>query len=310
MKPITIVFSIIVLLTSCLNNVEGQKLDEFDTDFPVLSGAYFGQTAPGSSPEIFAPGLISTQDGWEAAITFSPDGKELFFTRRPSIQGNENRIMHSELKDGKWTKPELAPFSRDFIEYESFISPDGERVYYNSERPKPDRVGTIGEIWYSEKKSSGWSDSKYLTETINKGWIMFVTVSNNNTLYFTGGFNQIYGVYKSELLNGVYQEPEYLPEEINYLRGAHPFIAPDESYLIFDAQPDGMGKSQLFISFKDLEGNWTRAIKFDNTINATYSENIPNVSPDGKYFFFHRNNDIYWVDAKIIELQTDSIYKK
>ena len=75
MKPITIVFSIIVLLTSYSNNVEGQKLDEFDSDFPVLSGAYFGQTPPGSSPEIFAPGLISTQDGWEAAITFSPDGK-------------------------------------------------------------------------------------------------------------------------------------------------------------------------------------------------------------------------------------------
>jgi hypothetical protein len=221
-----------------------------DSEFPVLSGDYFGQKPPGNLPEIFAPGIISTENGWEAAITFSPDG---------------------------------------------------QKVFYNSERPKPERGGSVGEIWYSEKKPSGWSDAKYLTETINKGWIMFVTASKNKTLYFTGGFNRIYGVYKSEFVNGEYQEPEYLSDEINYLRGAHPYIAPDESYLIFDAQPDGMGKSQLFISFKDGNDNWTRAKKFDDTINASYTENIPNVSPDGKYFFFHRNNDIYWVNSMIIE---------
>lgn len=96
-------------------------------------------------------------------------------------------------------------------------------------------------------------------------------------------------------LSREYQEPEYL------MRGAHPFIAPDESYLIFDAQAEGRGKSQLFICFKDLSGNWTEAIKFDKKINATFTENIANVSPDGKYLFFHRNNDIYWVDANIIE---------
>ena len=100
--------------------------------------------------------------------------------------------------------------------------------------------------------------------------------------------------------DGQYQEPEFLPDEINHLRGAHPFIAPDESYLIFDAQPDGMGKSQLFVSFRTEAGGWTRARPFDSTINATDTENIPYVSPDGKYFFFHRTNDIYWVDAAVI----------
>lgn len=130
---------------------------------------------------------------------------------------------------------------------------------------------------------------------------MFVTASRENTLYFTAGYNRKFGIYKSEYVSGVYQEPEYLPAEVNYLRGAHPYISPDESYLIFDAQPDGMGKSQLFISFRSDEGNWTEAIKFDNTINSTYTENIPNVSHDGKYLFFHRNNDIYWVSTVIIE---------
>lgn len=50
-----------------------------------------------------------------------------------------------------------------------------------------------------------------------------------------------------------------------------------------------------------MSGHWTEALKFDKTINVSFTENIANVSPDRKYLFFHRNNDIYWVDAKIIE---------
>ena len=290
----------LVILFIQFGSTFSQEVLKTSNDFPVLKGPYLGQKPPGLIPEIFAPGIVSTEEGWEAAVTFSPDGKEFFFTRRSTIKGMENRIMYMTIKDGKWTEPKLAPFARDIIEYESFISPDGNRIYYNSDRPKPTGVTTKGEIWYSEKTSKGWGEGEYLTETINKGWIMFVTASKYNNLYFTAGFNREFGIYKSELISGIYQEPEYLPGEINYLRGAHPFISKDESYLIFDAQPDGMGKSQLFISFKDKKGNWIKAIKLNETINATYTENIPSISPDEKYFFFHRNNDIYWVDATII----------
>ena len=293
-KRIFILFLLGINSTNIFSQLEPHDLTNFEDP-------YLGQKPPGKIPKVFAPGIISTDKAWEAAISFSPDGKEIFFTRREDIQGTENRIMHMELVDGKWTNPKPAPFAKDITEYETFISPDGKKVFYNSNRPKPNIPNVIGKIWYSEKTASGWSEGKYLTETINKGWIMFVTASANNNLYFTAGFNKKFGIYKSELINGVYQEPEFLPNEINYLRGAHPFIAPDESYLIFDAQPDGLGKSQLFISFKDKNGNWTKAVKFDETVNKDYTENIPHVSPDGKYFFFHRNNDIYWVDAKFIE---------
>jgi len=277
----------------------------FEQKNTELSGEYLGQKPPGTTPELFAPGVVSTEEGWEAAVTFSPDGKEFFFTRRADIQGNDNRLMYMQIKDGLWTMPKAAPFAKNLTEYESFIAPDGKTIFYNSDRPKPKGVNTKGKIWFSKKTPQGWSEGEYLTETINKGWIMFVTVAANNNLYFTAGFNNKYGLYKSELKNGEYQEPEYL------MRGAHPFIAPDESYLIFDAQPEGMGKTQLYICFKDKNGDWTDAIKFDETINATNTENIPNVSPDGKYFFFHRNNDIYWVDAKIIEnLRPEEIASK
>ena len=42
------------------------------------------------------------------------------------------------------------------------------------------------------------------------------------------------------------------------------------------------------------------SLPLDDSVNATVTENITYVSPDGKYLFFHRTNDIYWVDAEVI----------
>jgi Tol biopolymer transport system component len=86
---------------------------------------------------------------------------------------------------------------------------------------------------------------------------------------------------------------------------SHPFIAPDESYIIFDSsRPGGIGKGDLFICFRLANGSWSRAFN-DTLLNTVESDWCPTVSPDGKYLFFTRNStgngDIYWVDAKIIE---------
>ncbi|MBE0655504.1 MAG: hypothetical protein IH594_17005, partial [Bacteroidales bacterium] len=51
------------------------------SDFSKLRGPYLGQNPPGLTPEIFAPGIISTEQ-FEFGGTFSPDGTEFFFTRR------------------------------------------------------------------------------------------------------------------------------------------------------------------------------------------------------------------------------------
>ena len=58
------------------------------------------------APEIFAPGIISAEHH-EFSCSFSPDGTEVYFTRRVP-EFDRNRIMVSRLVDGKWTQPVLA----------------------------------------------------------------------------------------------------------------------------------------------------------------------------------------------------------
>ena len=87
-----------------------------------------------------------------------------------------------------------------------------------------------------------------------------------------------------------------------------PYIAPDESYLIFLANyEDSRGSWDLYLSFKKPDGKWTQPINMGDDINTRAWESRPYVTLDGKYLFFSRGEenpswaDIFWVDAKIIE---------
>ncbi|MEW5250565.1 TolB-like translocation protein [Microbulbifer sp. 2201CG32-9] len=90
---------------------------------------------------------------------------------------------------------------------------------------------------------------------------------------------------------------------------AHPFIAADDSYLIWDSErDDGYGGKDLYISFKQADGSWSTSFNLGNTINTAATETGAYVSPDGKYLFFNRTpgkvsneGDIFWVDAQVVE---------
>ena len=71
----------------------------------------------------------------------------------------------------------------------------------------------------------------------------------------------VVSTYRSRLVDGKYQEPENLGESINTTFDEfEPYIAPDESFLIFmaAARPDGLGGFDLYISY-NRNGQWTKA---------------------------------------------------
>ena len=79
-----------------------------------------------------------------------------------------------------------------------------------------------------------------------------------------------------------------------------PFIAPDESYIIYDSPRDsGFGWVDLYISF-NKNGNWTKSYNLGPKVNTKYGEGLATVSPDEKFLFFYRDidgtGDIYWTD--------------
>ena len=72
--------------------------------------------------------------------------------------------------------------------------------------------------------------------------------------------------------------------------------------MVFDSnRPGGYGEFDLYVSFRKTDDTWGEAVNLGPDINDESFANCACLSPDGKYLFYSHANDIYWVDAKIIE---------
>jgi Tol biopolymer transport system component len=199
------------------------------------------------------------------------------------------------------------------------FSPDGRRVYFFAPRPGSDAAKddeSALDIWVAEKQGDGWSEPKCLNLVVRYPELRYADmprVTRNGTLYFLGyapDTKSNHGIYRSELVNSEYAKPELLPRSINlppFLNWA-PFIAPDESYLLFSSNRTGSldEYGDIYISRRQLDGSWTDPVSLGEPVNTKMQEVFPGVSPDGKYLFFCRytpghKNDVYWVDVASIK---------
>lgn len=279
-------------------------------DFPVLNGPYLGQKPPGMIPEIFAPGIISTTAS-EGCSGFSLDGK-LFIFRRVLSRRTEVLLI-SALKNDRWEEPYKAPFDSPFYEGDFTFAPDGKTLYFSSNRPlkEKERSTRYSNIWVVKRNTSGWSDPYALEYPINtEKHESYPSITKDGTLYFFRRDRDPESkadIWRSKLVNGKFTDPENLIKIFkNKWEELDPFIAPDESYLIFCSErPGGLGGHDFYIRFRLKDDIWTEPIHMGKKINTPASENRPYITLDGKYFFFTSNKsgnrDIYWVDAKIIE---------
>jgi Tol biopolymer transport system component len=271
---------------------------------------FMGQPLPGDTPKIFAPGVISLTNRLETYPTFSPDRKEIFFTVVNS-SWSKGKILHTKEIDGHLTEPDTPLFSNNnYINWESFISTDGNKQYFASNRPPSSNM----DIWMSTRSSdTSWSDPVHLSNPVNSNADDgSACITNNGTLYFKstrgGGIGGSW-LYRAKLVDSAYSQIENLGSIIHTGSGeSEPYMAPDESFLIFISQTrsGGYGGWDLWICFRNKDNSWTVPVNMGPNINTDKDEYGPRVTPDGKYLFFTRETrgkdmDIYWVSSSVID---------
>jgi len=295
MKRFIILIIIFFLISLIFNNCSGQD------DFPFLKGPYLGQKPPGLFPEVFAPGIISTSELNERDVSFSADGNEFYFTQWPK-NGDWN-VMCMKQERRQWTEPRITSFSGEYHEAEAFFTPDEQQIFFISNRPKEKgEKPKSWEIWFLTREGKDWGTPQILGPPFEGGF--YTTFTKDWEMYYTG----ISDLFLSKYTDGKFGVPERLGENVNTEKDEYnSFIAPDESYLIFTSHgwEGHLGDGDLYICFRKEDGTWTRARNMGPGVNSSALDYCPSVSPDGKYFFFSSrrsgNEDIYWVDAGIIE---------
>lgn len=285
------------------------------------SKCYLNQTPPKDKPEIFAPGIVSTGHD-ELFGSFTPDGKEFYYIQAGVPYWTINVIKKNK---GKWQIPELAEFSDQYIS-KFCLAPDGNSIiltsFCNNTRTEESRITTC---WNVKRQEEGWSKPMYI-HGIDSAFAP--SIATNGNLYFFKVREKHQDLYVAKYKNGIYEKPVNLGDSINSIKDeADPYIAPDESYILWNSnREEGRG---IYISYKRKDGLWTKAKNIDENINSLAPNNVGSVTPDGKYIFlfsnkYHFNDfnhkqisykekldilnspgngsvDIYWVSAEVIE---------
>lgn len=271
-------------------------------------------------PVVFAPGIVSTGER-EYGITFTPDGREAYFTRRgrrgPSI------ILVTRFENGDWTEPEVADFAAEWDEA-PYISPDGDTMLFVSRRPMRGSRDRSENIWVTRRTPDGWSDPEPLRGTVNQpeaeieefevGTEAGPTLLPDGTLLYWSRTSPDWGsdIYVAEPdEEGAYGRPR--PLRLNTPREeSNATLSPDGQYLIFQGygSAGGYGDDDLYVARRTAYG-WSSPRLLPPPINSVEGEGHPRFSPDGRLFFFSsdrggRYDDIYVVSTEALGLSTET----
>jgi hypothetical protein len=264
---------------------------------PFAKGPYFGQTPPGSTAQVFAPGLIcdTGEHQWESWVSFSTDGNTFCFNRLGFVYITENT-------DQGWTTPKNI-ISVPYRSVSCCLSPDANSIYFVNRKE-------LNHLYRCQRTPEGWSDPQVLGPTFKySGAYAGFSLAANNSIYLfrskprAGGSDG--GMFYAPYENNTWPRLVKLPQV-----GTFPGIASDESFIVFTViRPEGLGETDLYLSLRRSDGTWGKARNLGPKINSGQFEFGARISPDKKYMFFTRSNgwfenpyrdtsDIYWVELK------------
>lgn len=241
-------------------------------------------------------GSSINSENQEYSPAFAIDEKTIYITKR---MGNlsDNRpnedLYFAELNDKSWDKVKDIGPPINTIENEGAfsISSDGNYIFFTS----CSRNGGKGQcdIWLTSKKNNRWDEPKNLQSPINtKYWESQPSISSDGRmLYFSSDRPGGYGgtdIWVSEFSNSGWSAPKNLGPTVNTSKDEQfPFIHSDNRTLYFSSNGHpGLGKSDLYLTRKDVKLNWETPINMGYPINSRGQDWNLVVARDGKTAYF------------------------
>jgi len=279
-----------------------------EDNFPKLSGPCLGQKPPGTTPEVFAPGVVS-RDGIQMKLTMTANGSEILYTERDPATNAASFIIRSRAGDS-WGEPVVLPYSREYMEIEPSLSPGGKKILFVSNRPasgegEPQKMP---DIWMAEKTGDQWGNPVRLAPPIltddPADLEAHPAFLPDGGIYFMRQNGKTRRLYQAASRGGGFAEPVAVPLKEDLLAGqfSGPCFSPDGRTLLMHSRKEGgFGNWDLYVAFKDESGVWSEFKNLGPAVNTEKPESCPTFSSDGRSIFFTRDTDVFWVSTKFID---------
>ena len=231
---------------------------------------------------------INTDTFDEIAPCISGDGQLLFYTRTGYPDFNQTLIEFNQ--DLSVILPKIK-YDQRLREIYSLLGDRPGGKIYDSDFNQ--------DIWEAR-----WDGNNFVTKThpdypLNNALPNSVSSfgANDQTLVVINQFVEGGGMTKGfstvkEKLDGTWDFPTPLPinnyhnsgEDVNLT------MSNDGKVIILSMErEDGMGQSDLFISFKQRNGNWSRPENMGSGVNSPWRETTPHLSTDGRSLYYASN---------------------
>ena len=257
--------------------------------------AFAALIASAQEPELFAPGVVSTADH-ETSTVFTPDGRTVYFSRADPAFLDSAILEATKDAQGRWGAVRIAPFSGTWRDTEPFVSPDGKRFFFASNRPpvpggEPLQAQVGGRtfagsnLWYMDRTAQGWGAPVHVEGKVNSLPMVYnPTCTADGTLYFSGrveggpATQQIY--LARPRAGGGWGDPERLPFCEEAAHFMDPAIEPEGRWMVFLK-----GGAGLQIVFREGAG-WGKPIPLSTPKLGPLLGNAPCLVPGGRALTF------------------------
>lgn len=270
--------------------------------------------AQSSTPPINL-GTVINSDARDAEPTFTADGNTMYFNCFDRDGKTGSDICVSYLENGNWNEPKIvaAVSTDEYMEVEPLLSPDGQQLYIMSTRPG----GKGGmDFWVSDLINEQWTEPENLKGPFNTPYAdhcIYFTGGNCEFAYWTstrsGGFGGN-DIWSSKKVNGVWQEAQNLGPNVNSEASEHHSLPSEDgrSLYITSIREGGFGGEDIFVSTRNINGNWTKLVNLGEDVNSDQHDRCPAFSPDFSLFYFdsersggYGNKDIWVLPYSQIE---------
>jgi outer membrane protein OmpA-like peptidoglycan-associated protein len=185
-------------------------------------------------------------------------------------------------------------------DYSPVLSADQNTLFFTSRRPettgsqKDEDGNYMEDIYMSTKTNTGWSKAVNIGQPINTEWheaTVGLSPDGQTILIYKDDMGDG-NIYSTSLDGDKWSKPIKLNENINskYWEPSA-FISADGSKIYFASdRPGGYGGRDLYVSKREFDGDWEKAVNMGPVINTAYDEDAPFIHPDGITLSFSSND--------------------